>query len=142
MVYCLRILYTFDTTNGIGMSLADALTPERIIIAVSAGLRCAYSAVQGKHARIPAYRNNAYHARSLLPPHLHRAKCSGILRMGIKAVYHVEIFCILCGLFRQIGGGASAQHQDIDLVLHGQKLVCVVIPSHLLKSSLWQDLFW
>ena len=44
----------------------------------------------------------------------------GDLRMGIKAVYHVEIFCILCGLFGQIGCGASAQHQDIDLVLHGQ----------------------
>ena len=44
----------------------------------------------------------------------------GDLRMGIKAVYHVKIFCILCSLFRQIGGGTSTQHQDIDLVLHGQ----------------------
>ena len=44
----------------------------------------------------------------------------GDLRMGIKAVHHIKILCIFCGLLRQIGCGTSAQYQDINLVLHGQ----------------------
>ena len=47
------------------------------------------------------------------------------LRMGIKAVYHVEIFLHTLRSVWAIGCGASAQHQDIDLVLHGQQLYII-----------------
>ena len=46
--------------------------------------------------------------------------------MGVKTVYHIEMFCQGRCHGRKIGGTTATQNEDIYAVLICQKLVCMV----------------
>ena len=94
------ILDALDPADRIGMSLADALAPKRIIFALRQAGSC-IETVQGEHTRIPANGNDTDLAGFLCG----LIDCCEMLRnlcMCIEAVHYVKPLCIFRGLDRQI----------------------------------------
>ena len=110
------ILYSFDTADCIRMSLTYAFSPECVILAVCQDCICIH-AVQRKHSRIPAYRNNS-NMTALRSCFVHICKMFWDSLMGIKAVYHIEPLGILRCLLRQISSTSAAKNHNINLVFH------------------------
>ena len=110
------IFYAFDTADCIRMSLAYTFSPECVILAVCQDCICIH-AVQGKHSRIPAYRNNS-HMTVLRSRFIHICKMFRDSLMGIKAVYHIEPLGILRCLLWQVSSTSTAKNHNINLVFH------------------------
>ena len=109
----------FDSSDSIGMSLADALAPEGVILTAGKD-RVGIQAVQGKHAGIPAAGNDP-HLTALLRCFIHRREMLRDLRMGIKAVDYIEILNKFRGLHRKIRSASSAENHHIDFILHPRR---------------------
>ena len=100
---------------GVGMPLADALSPERIILSIRKD-RIGIQPVQREHPRIPAHGYDshltAFFRRLIHPGKMLRDPC-----MGIEAVYHMEQLRIDRSLFGKIRRAPAAQDHHIDPVL-------------------------
>ena len=117
------ILNAFDAAHCVRVALADAAAPEGIVLAVrqdAGGIQ----AVEGEHAGIPAAGDDADFT-GLFRGGIYVCKMRRDACMGVKAVDHVEKRCIFGSLLGQVGGAAAADHQYVDLVLHGFRLIRV-----------------
>ena len=111
----LGIHYPFDTANGIRMSLADALAPEGVILALGqdgGGIQ----AVEGEQTGIPAHGD---HGNVISVPRggIHRSIMGRNLSMIVKAIDHVEFPGKRRRHDRQIGSAAAADDQHIQFIL-------------------------
>ena len=129
----LAILNTINTADCIRMSLAYALAPKCIILAVSQDCICIHT-VQREHSRIPAYGNNS-NMTILRSSLIYIGKMLWNSLMGIKTVYYVKPLRILRCLLRKVGSTSSAEDHNVDLVFH---LLCVIYRIYL--GCLSQDL--
>ena len=113
-----RVLHAGDAADRVGVALAHALAPERVVAAVRQdGL--AVKAVQREHARIPADRDHTELA-ALFARRVDGVKVLRDLRVRVEAVDHVEILRELRGLLRQVVRAAAAEDHDVDLVRHAR----------------------
>ena len=111
----LRILHPGYPSDSIGMSLADALVPERVVITFGK-YAVRIQSVQREHTRIPSCR---YERRmtALLRCLVDIRKMLGYLSMCIETVYDIEIFCIFGCLLRKVRRASAAYDQNIYLIL-------------------------
>ena len=105
-----------DSSDGIGMSLADALAPEGVILTAGKD-RIGIQTVQGKHAGIPAAGNDA-HLAALFCRFIHRREMLRDLRMGIKAVDYIKILNKFRSLHRKIRSASAAENHHVDFIFH------------------------
>ena len=114
-------LHSGNPADRVGMSLAYALAPESIGFSVGEnGLRV--QPVQREQTRIPAHGDQT-HMAVFAAGSVHRIKMLGNIRMGIKAVDDMEIFCHLRRLFGKIRGTSAAEDHHIDLICHILRLI-------------------
>ena len=96
------------------MSLTYTFAPECIVFSIRKD-RVGIQTVQGEHSRIPANRDDpdfaAFFCSCVYIRIVLRNPC-----VGVKAVDHIEKFCILRRLLRKIGCASAAEDHDIDLV--------------------------
>ena len=104
------------------MALADALAPEGIITAARQD-GIGIESVKGEHARIPANGYNS-HMTAFLCSLVHCLKMPGDIGVGVKAVYYIEMRCHFRGLSGKVRGASSAKYHHVNLVLHGQNILC------------------
>ena len=115
-----RVLDAGDTADSVGVTLADALAPERIRLAAGQD-RVGVDAVEREHARIPSGGDDADLAR-FFGGGVNVGEMLGDARVGVEAVDHVVQRGKLRGHFGQVGRGTAADHQHVDRLLTRFKL--------------------
>ena len=117
----LCVLHTFNTANGIGMALRNALAPERVSLAIREnGIRI--DTVQREKTRIPTHGNHRNLTGSL-GSGIHGGKMLRNRRMRVKGINHIEELCIFRSLLRQVRCTTTAKNHHIDLILPGRSFI-------------------
>ena len=130
----LRVLHARHSADGVGMSLAYALAPESIVLAVrkdGVGIQ----SVEGEHSRIPAHGDDAdftafFGCRVYIRVMLRDP------RVSIKAVDHIEHTGKLWCLLRKVCRASAAKDENVDLIL---PLCCVLDPAY--RNPFCQDIY-
>ena len=110
-----------DAANGIRMSLAHALAPEGIILAVGQN-GVAKQTVQREHAGIPADRDHR-DMSALACGFIYVFKMLRDLGVGVKAIHHVKALCKRGRLHGQIGRRSPANDHHVNFISHFHDLV-------------------
>ena len=111
------------TANGIGVSLAYALSPEGIVCSVGKHRRGIHS-VEREHTRIPACRNKS-ELSCRLGGSIYIFKMLGYFGMGVKAVNYVEEPSHLRSLLGQVSRTSATKDKHVYFICHFLNIVCM-----------------
>jgi len=120
----LAVKNPLHAADGIGMSLAYALTPEGIIVTVGEDA-VAEKPLEAEHAGIPAGRDQGDMA-ARAGAFVTVFEMLGNLAVIIKAIYDGKVLGEGRTLDGKIGGTAAAEDQHVDVVAVGQQVVDVI----------------
>ena len=105
---------TVNSSYCIAVTLADTLSPERVIRAVGKNTT-AVKSVYGEHTGVPAHRNNADFI-AFFCGGINIAEMLGNSFMSVKTVNNIEIFRHSGSLFGQIRCTSSAHYKNINII--------------------------
>ena len=118
-----RVQHTFNTADGIGMTLADASAPESIVCALRQNT-IAQQPLQAEHTRIPTGGDHR-HVAAFHSACLTGSKMLGNIAVIIKRIHDIKMLGKLRRLHGQIFCAAAAQDHYIDLIFPIKHVFCL-----------------
>ena len=109
----LSIFNALHAADSIGMTLADALAPEGVILAVGENRIC-IGAGETEQTGIPTDGNNR-HMTASLSRRVDVCKVLGNFSVGVKAVHNVEELSVFGRLRGKVSSRAAAENHNINL---------------------------
>ena len=121
--------YSFDTSYGITVALADALSPEGIILSLRKHTASVKSHKR-KHSGIPSAGDKSRLSRRLRSL-VNIFEMLSYPCMGVKTVNHIKKFCKFRGLLGEIGCASSTEYHYIYIALMLSRLADIIYLSSL-----------